>query len=140
MCIFLIPFIIETPGVPVSWQNGRCHLKMIDQKGYYMDEFIIVLSVGKPYDIAPENGGDHITGCTMQYVSCQDISKPYFDEDSGSVGYVPLKERMGVEFYDLAKANGLPAVAKVVYGMKSSGGKQTLYIKGLDFVPVKPSK
>lgn len=105
-----------------------------------MDEFIYVLSVGKPYDIAPEGGGDHVTGCTMQYVAAQDISAKYFDEDTGTVGYAPLKERMGVEFYDLAKSNGLPALAKVVYGMKSSGGKQTLYIKGLDFVPVKSTK
>lgn len=102
-----------------------------------MDEFITVLSCGKPYDIAPESGvGEHVTGCTMQYVATQDISSNFIDEDTGTIGYAPLKERMPVEFYERAKANGLPAVAKVVYGMKSSGGKQTLYIKGLDFVPV----
>ncbi|MGN0328828.1 MAG: hypothetical protein ACI4D4_07585 [Lachnospira sp.] len=106
-----------------------------------MGEFIIVLSVGKPYDIAPESGvGEHVTGCTMQYVAAQDISAKYFDEDTGTVGYAPLKERMPVEFYESAKSNGLPALAKVVYGMKSSGGKQTLYIKGLDFVSASKTK
>lgn len=102
-----------------------------------MDEFITVLSVGKPYDIAPDSGvGEHITGCTMQYVATQDITANNFDEETGTIGYMPLKERMPVEFYERAKAQGLPAIARVVYGMKSSGGKMTLYIKGLDFVPV----
>ena len=102
-----------------------------------MEDFITVLSVGKPYDIVPENGaGDRVTGCTMSYVTTQDITANYADEETGTLGYAPLKERMPVEFYEIAKANGLPAVAKVVYGMKSSGGKQTIYIKGLDFVPV----
>lgn len=102
-----------------------------------MEDFITILSVGRPYDIAPESGvGDHVTGCTMSYVTTQDITANNVDEETGTLGYAPLKERMPVEFYEIAKANGLPAVAKVVYGMKSSGGKQTLYIKGLDFVPV----
>lgn len=102
-----------------------------------MEDFITILSVGRPYDIAPESGvGDHVTGCTMSYVTTQDIAANHIDEETGTLGYAPLKERMPVEFYERAKANELPAVAKVVYGMKSSGGKQTLYIKGLDFVPV----
>jgi len=101
-----------------------------------MEDFITILSVGRPYDIAPESGGDHVIGCTMSYVTTQDIAANHIDEETGTLGYAPLKERMPVEFYERAKSNGLPAVAKVVYGMKSSGGKQTLYIKGLDFVPV----
>lgn len=108
-----------------------------------MDDFITVLSVGKPYDIAPESGiGEHITGCTMHYAMTEDLNKPFYDEDGGSVGYVPMKERMGVDFYERAKAHGLPAVAKVVFGQKVSSGKMVLYIKGLDFVEeaVKPSK
>ena len=72
-----------------------------------MEDFVIVISVGRPYDIASED---------------------------------PVKERMPVDFYERAKAQGLPATAKVVYGMKNSGGKQTLFIKGLDFVGAKPSK
>lgn len=47
---------------------------------------------------------------------------------------------MPVEFYERAKVVGLPAIAKVLYGMKSSGGKMTLYIKGLDFVTTKANK
>lgn len=107
-----------------------------------MDEFITILSVGKPYDIPPDSGvGEHITGCTMNYIAAQDINVTNFDEETGSLGYVPLRERMPVDFYERAKSVGLPAVAKVVYGMKSSGGKMTLYIKCLDFVGNKqPSK
>lgn len=98
-----------------------------------MNEKILVLSVSSPYDIAPDNGGEHITGCTMWYIPASDVQKKNIDEDSGTLGYVPIKERMKIGFYEAAKAVGLPAIATVVYGMKNSGGKQTLYIKGLDF-------
>uniref|UniRef100_UPI00402667F2 hypothetical protein n=1 Tax=Lachnospira sp. TaxID=2049031 RepID=UPI00402667F2 len=104
-----------------------------------MEDFVIVLSVGRPYDIASEDGS-HITGCTMSYIATQDINQISENPDSGELGYVPVKERMPVDFYERAKAQGLPATAKVVYGMKNSGGKQTLFIKGLDFVGNKPSK
>lgn len=101
-----------------------------------MEDFITVLSVGKPYDIAPESGvGEHIVGCTMSYVASGDLSTNHFDEETGTLGYAPLKEKMPVDFYESAKAVGLPALAKVQYGMKASGGKTVLYIKGLDFVP-----
>lgn len=98
-----------------------------------MNEKILVLSVGSPYDIAPESGGEHVTGCTMWYLPVSDVTKKNIDEDSGVLGYVPVKEKMKTEFYNRAKEVGLPAVATVVYGMKNSGGKQMIYIKGLDF-------
>jgi hypothetical protein len=98
-----------------------------------MEDYIIVLGVGKPYDVASEDGS-HITGCSMSYITTQDINQTVENPDSGELGYVPVKERMPITFYDRAKAHGLPAVAKAVYGMKNSGGKQTLYIKCLDFV------
>lgn len=41
---------------------------------------------------------------------------------------------MPIEFYEVAKATGLPAVASVEFGMKASGGKNVLYIQKLDFV------
>lgn len=100
-----------------------------------MEDLITILSVGKPYDIAPESGvGEHVVGCTMFYVACGDISASHFDEETGTLGYAPLREKMPVDFYERAKAVGLPALAKVQYGMKASGGKTVLYIKGLDFV------
>ncbi len=100
-----------------------------------MEDLITILSVGKPYDIAPESGvGEHVVGCTMQYVTTGDISASHFDEETGTLGYAPLREKMPVDFYERAKAVGLPTVAKVQYGMKASGGKTVLYIKGLDFV------
>ena len=86
-----------------------------------MEDYIIVLGVGKPYDISSEDGS-HITGCSMSYIATADINAVNADPDSGELGYIPIK------------AQGLPASAKVVYGMKNSGGKQTLYIKELDFV------
>lgn len=101
-----------------------------------MEDYIIVLGVGKPYDIASEDGS-HITGCSMSYIATADINTVNADPDSGELGYIPIKERMPVTFYDRASAHGLPAVAKVTYGMKNSAGKQTLYIKGLDFVEKK---
>ena len=104
-----------------------------------MEDYIIVLGVGKPYDIASEDGS-HITGCSMSYIAAADINVVNADPDSGELGYIPIKERMPVDFYERAKAQGLPASAKVMYGMKNSGGKQTLYIKCLDFVGAKPSK
>ena len=76
----------------------------------------------------------------MSYIATQDINQTSENPDSEELGYVPVKERMPVDFYERAKAQGLPATAKVVYGMKNSGGKQTLFIKGLDFVGTKPSK
>lgn len=100
-----------------------------------MEDLITILSVGKPYDIAPESGvGDHIVGCTMSYVSTGDVTAAHVDEETGTLGYSPLKEKMPVDFYERAKAVGLPTVAKVQYGMKASGGKTVLYIKGLDFI------
>lgn len=101
-----------------------------------MNALITVLSVGKPYDIAPESGvGEHTVGCTMSYVSTGDISASNYDEGTGTLGYVPVKEKMPVEFYEVAKAVGLPSVASVEFGMKASGGKNVLYIQKLDFVP-----
>lgn len=100
-----------------------------------MEDLITILSVGKPYDIPPDDGrGEHVVGCTMSYVACGDISASHFDEETGTLGYSPLREKMPVDFYERAKAVGLPALAKVQYGMKASGGKTVLYIKGLDFV------
>lgn len=106
------------------------------RKEVCMEEKILVLSVGKPYDIAAEDGS-HITGCSMMYINADDVNVPFADADSGELGYTPVKERMPVEFYERAKAQGLPAVANVVFGMKNSGGKRVLYIKGLDFVSTK---
>lgn len=107
------------------------------RKEVCMKERVIVLSVSKPYDIAMEDG-DRLTGCSMMYINTADVNVPYFDEDSGEIGYIPVKERMPVEFYERAKAQGLPAAADVVFGMKNgAGGKRVLYIKGLDFVPTK---
>lgn len=104
-----------------------------------MEEKIIVLSVGKPYDIAAEDGS-HITGCSMMYINAADVNVPYADADTGELGYTPVKERMPVEFYEIAKAQGLPAAANVVFGMKNQGGKRVLFIKGLDFVDKKSAK
>lgn len=98
-----------------------------------MEDIIIVLSCGQPYDIASEDGS-HIVGCSMSYITTQDINVVSEDSDSGQLGYGPVKERMPVTFYDRAKTQGLPCKARVTYGMKNSGGKQTLYIKGLDFI------
>ena len=101
-----------------------------------MNALITVLSVGKPYDLPPETGvGEHTVGCTMSYVSTCDISATSYDEATGTLGYAPVKEKMPVEFYEVAKAAGLPAVASVEFGMKASGGKNVLYIQKLDFVP-----
>lgn len=103
-----------------------------------MDQFITLLSVGKPYDIPGENGAPNITGCTLWYIPSKDLSS-YEDTDTGTLGFTPVKERMGVDFYQIAQAHGLPAVAKVTFGQKNSNGSIKLYIKGLEFVDDKKS-
>ena len=118
----------------MSYPYGGGYLKMIARKELIMEEEIIVLSVGLPYDIAPEDGGPHVTGCTMWYIPTGDINKKNIDSDTQALGYVPAKERMGTSFYETAKKVGLPSVAKVTYGMKNSGGKMVLTVKGVDFI------
>lgn len=100
-----------------------------------MEEKIIVLSVSKPWYIKDDAGNPSMEGCTMWYYPNEDLKK--VEQENGTIGVQPVKESMGVSFYERAKKVGLPAVATATYGMKNSGGKQTLYIKGLDFDPVK---
>lgn len=95
---------------------------------------ILVLAVAKPYDMIPEGSLERVSGCAMHYVITDDVSRDQFDEDTGEVGYIPAKEKMPKEFYEIAKAQGLPAYADAVFGMKSSGGKNVFVIKKLDFV------
>lgn len=101
-----------------------------------MDELITILSLGKPWDIE-QLDGSHLTGCTMWYLPSGDISHPVEDAESGTLGIIPSKERMGVEFYELAKNHGLPCQAKATYGMKTKNNQTVLYIKGVDFVDKK---
>lgn len=95
---------------------------------------ILVLAVAKPYDMIPEGSLERVSGCAMHYVITDDVSRDQFDEDTGEVGYIPAKEKMPKEFYEIAKAQGLPAYADAVFGMKSSGGKNVFVIKKLDFL------
>lgn len=99
-----------------------------------MKEQIVILSVGKPYDFKTDQGQE-LSGCTMMYLmtSMDGLTVPILNENE-SLGYTPMKESMPKEFYDRAKAQGIPCTADVEFGMKSSGGKTVLYIKGLDFV------
>ena len=92
---------------------------------------ILVLAVAKPYDMIPEGSLERVSGCAMHYVITDDVSRDQFDEDTGEVGYIPAKEKMPKEFYEIAKAQGLPAYADAVFGMKSSGGKNVFVIKSL---------
>lgn len=96
-----------------------------------MEEKIIILSVGKAWHIKDDNGNVTMEGCTMWYYPAGDLKK--IEQEDGVLGCQPVKETVNVNFYERAKEVGLPAVANVVYGMKNSGGKQTLYIKGIDF-------
>lgn len=102
-----------------------------------MEEFVTVIGLGKPYDFVPDGSTEHLTGCTMWYLPTGDLTTSHEDFDNGFLGYAPLKQTMGVDFYETVKKVGLPCKARVEYGMKSSGGKMALYIKGLNFVPAK---
>ena len=82
----------------------------------------------------PEGSLERVSGCAMHYVITDDVLRTQFDEDTGEVGYIPAKEKMPKEFYEIAKAHGLPAYADAVVGMKSSGGKNVFVIKKLDFI------
>lgn len=95
---------------------------------------ILVLAVAKPYDMIPEGSLERVSGCSMQYIMTDDVTRVQYDEDTGEVGYIPAKEKMPKEFYETAKSHGLPAYAEAVFGMKSSGGKNVFVIKKLDFL------
>lgn len=95
-----------------------------------MDEFITILSVGKPYSFTPEGQTAPMEGCSMYYLPSADL-KP--NEADGLLGYQPLKETMPVSFYDTARAHGIPCKAKVHYVMRIASGKQVLRIDGIDF-------
>jgi len=97
-----------------------------------MKETIIVVSCGKAYSFTPEGQTAELSGCTMHYLMTNDINTPVDNE--GTLGIVPSKESMPTSFYERAKAVGLPCHADVEFGMKNSGGKTVLFIKGLDFV------
>lgn len=97
-----------------------------------MKDVITVISLGKPYEFTPEGQSNQLSGCTMYYLMTSDISTPV--ENDGILGVVPSKESMPIDFYNRAKATGLPCQAEVEFGMKNSGGKTVLYIKGLDFI------
>lgn len=99
-----------------------------------MEEKIIVLSCGAPWEIKNDNGSVGLSGCTVWYYPAADLNK--VEDEDGVIGLQPVKQSFPVNFHDRAKEVGLPAVATVHYGMKNSNGKQTLYIKGLDFDPV----
>lgn len=71
----------------------------------------------------------------MHYLMTSDVNFPV--ENDGVLGSVPSKESMPTDFYNKAKSVGLPAYADVEFGMKNSGGKTVLFIKGLDFVTKK---
>ena len=61
----------------------------------------------------PEGSLERVSGCAMHYVITDDVSRTQFDEDTGEVGYIPAKEKMPKEFYEIAKTQGLPAYADV---------------------------
>lgn len=105
-----------------------------------MEEFVTVISLGKPYYIAGENGAPDVSGCTMWYLPCQDITKKSYNEQTEELGYAPVKQSMGTDFYDVAKKVGLPCVAKVLYGQRTVKGALQLYIKGLEFIEDKKTK
>ena len=99
-----------------------------------MEEKIIVLSCGIPWHIKDDNGVVTMEGCTIWYYPAATLDK--VEDEDGILGLQPVKQSFPVNFYERAKEVGLPALATVRYGMKNSNGKQTLYIKGLDFDPV----
>ena len=100
-----------------------------------MEEDIYILSVGAGYSFQTQEG-KQLEGCTMYYVMAGDL-KQKEDSESGQLGYAPLKESMPLNFYDRAKANGIPCVARGTFAMRTQSGKQVLKLVGVDFVPAK---
>ena len=97
-----------------------------------MEEKILILSVNKPYSFTPEGSSDVMEGCTMYYLSADKNLKPV--ETDNGLGYLPLKEKMPVDFYERIKSIGVPCEAKVHYVMRVSNGKNVLKIDGIDFL------
>ena len=56
-----------------------------------MEDLIIILSVGKPYDI-PNEDGTHTTGCTMNYITTNNITQTSEDTEAGWVGFELVKD------------------------------------------------
>lgn len=70
-------------------------------------------------------------GTTMYYVHGKSMDAVVHD---GVLGLEPTKENMPYDFYDRAKAYGIPCVAKAHFVMRNRQGATVLKIDGLDFV------
>lgn len=90
-----------------------------------MEEEIIILSC-KQYKI---DGG--MSGTTMYYVHGSQLKAC---EHDNVLGLEPVKENMPYEFFERAKAFGVPCVAKAHFVMKNRQGSTVLKIDGLDFL------
>lgn len=98
-----------------------------------MEEKILVLGVGKPYDFTSDDG-NRISGCKMHYLPTDTLTASAEANADGTIGIIPLVETMPVEFFNRAHNQALPCKAKVTYVMRSQGGKRVLKMEGLDFV------
>lgn len=101
-----------------------------------MREKITILGCGIPWQLKNEQTGViEREGCTIHYIMNSDL-KPAESEE-GVLGYVPVKESVGKDMYEVFKQYKLPLVIEAEFGMKTKQGGTVLYIKGLDFQSVK---
>lgn len=94
----------------------------------------LILSVGKPYDFIPEGQKESISGCKMYYVGCDDIMKKEISEEDETLGYFPQKVTMPPNFYQTAKAFGLPCYADITYSIKLTSKGTDVDIMSVEFV------
>lgn len=94
---------------------------------------IMILGVGRPFDIEAKDGRSALSGCSMHYIAKDSTDVKVYDNQTGEIGLIPSKQTMPTEFYNAALKVGLPAPALGTFGMKSSGGKFNLFLKEIKF-------
>lgn len=95
------------------------------------EEEITILSVGKPWSMADDTNKTYNAGCTMWYLNTPDVYEKDYDEDTGAVGYTPIKQTMAPEFYEHVKAVGLPAKAIGTFVQRNKGTGMVLVLSGI---------
>lgn len=98
------------------------------------EEEILILSVGKPWSMADDSNKTYNAGCTMWYLNTPDVFEKDFDEDTGTVGYSPIKQTMAPEFYEHVKVVGLPAKAIGTFVQRNKGTGMVLALSGIKLI------
>ena len=68
-------------------------------------------------------------GCSIHYIMAENLNPV---DNDGVLGYAPIKESVGVAYYDIFKKLGVPCVLEAEMGMKTKNGSPVLFIQGFN--------